>query len=314
MRLTRGRADARPRRISRRLDDNAVVISRRPLGWRILPMAIVGGAIGYLLVSNLLQIASWLIQSRDSDTNAYWEAALRLRDGLPLYQAGLDPDSTNLYRYAPWFAALWVPLTYLPREPVFVAWAGAMTACAALAVAPLVRYRTAAAIMLTAFLGGYLLWTGVRGNVQPLAVLVLARTIHGRSGPIWLGVVASLKAFPAVFALVYLGRGEWRKAALAVVCGVALALPALAMNWQDYTFNAGARPPLVPIPLLQLVLTVAAGLGTFWLARTRFAWVSAALLTALAAPRFIEYNLTYFLVGVAPVEGRQEQPRLGRWT
>src|SRR5207248_1690343 len=68
--------------------------------------------------------------------DAYWNAAMRLRAGQPLYAPGLPTDS-DLYRYAPWFAYAWVPLTYLPKGAVLVAWMGICLAAAIASVAPL---------------------------------------------------------------------------------------------------------------------------------------------------------------------------------
>ena len=52
------------------------------------------------------------------DVSAYWEAANRLRDGDPLYQARAA-NASDLYRYAPWFATAWIPLTYLPQAVAY---------------------------------------------------------------------------------------------------------------------------------------------------------------------------------------------------
>jgi hypothetical protein len=50
-----------------------------------------------------------------TDGDAYWNAAMRLRDGLPLYPLIENQDLPTTYRYAPWLAWLWVPVTYLPH-------------------------------------------------------------------------------------------------------------------------------------------------------------------------------------------------------
>ncbi len=49
------------------------------------------------------------------DANAYWQAGLRLRAGEPLYPALTSAEGSEIYRYAPWFAWLAVPWTYLPE-------------------------------------------------------------------------------------------------------------------------------------------------------------------------------------------------------
>ena len=44
----------------------------------------------------------------------------------------------------------------------------------------------------------------------------LAWFIGGRSGPLWVGIAASLKIFPILYVLTYLGRGQWVRALVAV--------------------------------------------------------------------------------------------------
>ena len=49
------------------------------------------------------------------DIEAYWNAALRLRDGGPLYPLATNVNDSEVYRYAPWFAYAWIPLGRLAR-------------------------------------------------------------------------------------------------------------------------------------------------------------------------------------------------------
>ena len=71
--------------------------------------------IALLFGTMLIRIALIATDWNFGDINAYWLAAHRLRDGEPLYLTNLSPDSYRVFRYAPWFAWAWVPLTYLPR-------------------------------------------------------------------------------------------------------------------------------------------------------------------------------------------------------
>lgn len=90
--------------------------SRRSLGpLRILALAI---CIGFGLAFFIANVRSWQLE----DSEAYWNAALRLRGGEPLY-VPVDPGADEMIaRYAPWFAWLWVPLTMLPKGAVQVGW------------------------------------------------------------------------------------------------------------------------------------------------------------------------------------------------
>ncbi len=65
--------------------------------------------------------ASWLLVWNPADAGAYYDAATRLVNGEPLY-AATGPEAHETYRYAPWFAYLWIPVTALPRDPVLHVW------------------------------------------------------------------------------------------------------------------------------------------------------------------------------------------------
>ena len=63
------------------------------------------------------------------DMDVYLAAARRLRDGETLYLSG--DLAINSYWYAPWYAAAWVPLTFLPREVVAIGWSAVLLAATA---------------------------------------------------------------------------------------------------------------------------------------------------------------------------------------
>ena len=257
-------------------------------------IAVSGGIVGYIAISYLLQVAHWPI----SDANAYWDAAVRLREGQALYVA-TGPESSDLYRYAPWFAYLWVPLTFLPHDAVFVAWSGLLLVATVIVVAPIASLRTPAAI-LTALLGGsFLVWTAGHGNVQPLIILALSRTLERQSGPVWVGIAASLKLAPIAYVLVWIGRRDWRSAAVCLLTTAVLVGPMLLFNVSDYTTDAGARPAIIPWLPAQVVAVVIAGALTLATARTRWAWLNATITAMLVLPRFVEYSVTFALVGFA---------------
>src|SRR5688500_15826301 len=82
------------------------------------PMRAVAFAIliAYALAALLAVTTHWYFE----DADAYSSAAHRLRSGEPLYIGGGAEPWT--YRYAPWFAWMWVPLSYLPHGLVMAAW------------------------------------------------------------------------------------------------------------------------------------------------------------------------------------------------
>jgi len=81
---------------------------------RNVVMAILLGYFAYTL-------ASWFLVWNPADGGAYYDAASRLTHGQPLYPP-INPEAHEVYRYAPWFAVAWIPLTALPRDFALHAW------------------------------------------------------------------------------------------------------------------------------------------------------------------------------------------------
>jgi hypothetical protein len=265
-------------------------------GARLVALAVV---IGWSISNVAFHVAAWNL----ADMDAYWNAALRLREGQPLYPALADSSAADVYRYAPWFAWAWVPLTFLPKLAVGIVWSAILLAATGWALRPLMRpdLTSLAALML---LGSFLVWAASVGNVQPLLIAALVHGLERRTGPIWVGVVASLKAVPILYALIYVGRGEWLRAATAVIVAAVLAVPFLLYDLSRYPAGSGDAPsPLIAIsPLLFGAAVVALAGVTLWLARRGSGldrW--AASVTVLAAlPRITLLDLPQLLVGVRP--------------
>jgi hypothetical protein len=246
-------------------------------------------AIGFF---NLYQAAiHWTL----SDAAAYWNAALRLREGGELYPVLANVDASEVYRYAPWFAWLAVPFTFLPVQVAGAIWSVLLLGGSALALVPLVRARAWLAV---ALFGPILVGISAVGNVHPLLIAPLAWTLERRSGPLWVGVAASLKVFPIIFALVYLGRRQWPAAAIAVGVTGLLWAPALLYDLSGYATEPGQAASLISVPVLWAVV-IGAGIGiTLRLAGGRFGWLAAATTLVLALPRLFVYDVTYLMAGV----------------
>ena len=254
-----------------------------------------------LLVALMAYALTTYALSREvgSDVAAYWGAAERLRAGEPLYVAGAA-NASDLYRYAPWFAYAWVPLTFLPRDAVTAAWVGLMLAAAIASTVPLLRHRVAG-VAAFALLAPLQLQGAVFGNVQPLLVLILLWGVERRSGPLWIGIGASLKAVPLLLALVYAGRGEWQKAGWSVLLTVAFAAPMLLFDLSGYSTAPGPGQmsmTSVAIPLYVGVAVAMAALA-FARARTRYRWLLGSLAMIATLPRFLDYEISLLLVGMA---------------
>jgi hypothetical protein len=257
------------------------------------------------IVATLIALAAWtefghaasLVSGSDMD--AYWEAAERLRNGEALYRPGLETDS-DLYRYAPWFAIAWIPLTYLPKEAVLLGWMALCLGAALASVAPLAREGIAGWAALI-FLLPFQLEGAAFGNVQPLLVLLLLWGAPRSSGPLWIALGASLKGAPLVLAAVYAGRGEWRRVVLTLGLTAALVAPMLLFDLSGYSTEVG-RGQLSPMqwsPVIWVTMALIAIGLTYRLANTRYAWLAGSVATMLALPRFLLYQISFVIIGLA---------------
>jgi hypothetical protein len=239
------------------------------------------------------------------DADAYWQAALRLRDGLPLYPPLPDLDAGWAYRYAPWFAQAWMPLTYLPRELVFALWRIILLGASVAAILPLWREGSLASRLTGIYLGAFLAWQASGGNVDPLIIAALVYALPGRWGPVAIGVAASLKAVPILYAVRYVAVRDWRRLALTIAVTTLLVAPMALYDLSAYPFDGGGHNPLLTYAPWAYLLLVA-GL-TWWALRSR-SWALAGLLTVLAWPRLSGYTLPWLLPGLSADELSEERP------
>ncbi len=258
----------------------------------------IGLLFAFALANLWLQAGAW----RFEDVGAYWEAAHRLRDGLPLYGGPSDPDSYRVFRYAPWFAYLWVPLTYLPRQAAELIWAAGLGAASLAVLWALVRLRTAAAVALALALAPMFLSLVAVGNVQPLVVAMLAFGISRRGGPLWIALAASIKAVPILYVLIYAARRQWGRMVVATGVTVLLVLPVLLTGVAGYTTDPGRSFSLYYYvsPLAWAVAGGAATVLAAWLAwrQSPFVWVATSVAVMLVAPRAHPTYATFLVVGL----------------
>ena len=258
-------------------------------------------AYAILGVSQLLTHGWW-----GQDAQAYWDAAERLRAGGDLYPAVANTDASDVYRYAPWFAGAWIPLTLLPKGVAMAIWIGMLFAVSAASVLPLLRTQTLAGLVLAVLAAALLVPAAASGNVQPLLVFALLYGVERRSGPLWIAVAASLKATPILFVAVYLGRRQWRRAAVAGVLSAVLVAPMLLFDLSHYPVQVGAATG----PLGGLLLAAAAGVATVLavgLGRGRYGWLAASVAALAAMPRWSYYQPTFLLVSLAGSARRGDQ-------
>lgn len=239
------------------------------------------------------------------DMDVYWDAAMRLRSGDELYLMGMPDDGISEYRYTPWFAYLWIPLTYLPHDLVTSVWVALMAAAALAVTISLVR-RGWAGLALALLLGVQMAWWVRGGNVQPLMIAGLYFGMRTRSGPIAIAAAATLKIVPIAFVLVYVARREWSKVAWTIGATVALAAPLLLHDLSGYGSGVDAAATnhslILVSPVLWAIVVAGGGLVAIWSAWRRSpltsAWASVAALVAL--PRLLTGDLTLLLGGANP--------------
>jgi hypothetical protein len=255
---------------------------------RIVALAVV---IGIGINHVYWSVIGWHLK----DMNAYWDAALRLRDGAPLFPTGIDIEASEVFRYSPWFAWLWVPLTYFPRVAINVGWSVVLLAASVAAIWPLVERRAWLAV---AFFLPVLIGISAGGNAHALVIAALVLGVERRSGPVWIAAAASLKLFPFLFVLTYLGRREWRRAAATAALTALLAAPFLLYDLSGYVTDAGGAALLWRWPPIYAAAVLAIVAASLIYARTRYGWLASATAVALALPRFFLYDVTYLMVGV----------------
>ncbi|MDP9468346.1 MAG: DUF2029 domain-containing protein [Chloroflexota bacterium] len=267
--------------------------------------------IGLLFAAMLVRIALIWSEWTFGDVDAYLAAAHRLRDGEPLYLGSLSPDSYRVFRYAPWFAWLWVPLSYLPRDPVAWGWGALLAVASGTILVGLARLRRPAAWALAFLIAPWLLSLVQVGNIQPVVVAMLAFGISTRSGPIWIGVAASLKVVPILFVLPYLARREWGRLAASVGVAALLLAPMLLTDLSGYTTDPGRSYSLYYYvsPTAWVVAAVASSIVALVLAwrRSPYVWVATALAVMLIAPRSHITYATYLVIGL--LAGGQDRIR-----
>jgi hypothetical protein len=267
----------------------------------VVVFAILAGiAIGAIVFG----LRSWTLE----DMHVYLEAATRLREGDPLYST-TNPRAA--FQYAPWYAAAWVPLSLLPEAVVSIGWSAILVAASLLSVRPLLRRPGLPSVALAFLMLPILLFSSARsGNVQPLLIAGLVIGLERRWGPLAIAAAASLKAFPLALALVYLGRGEWRRFGITLLLTAALVAPMLLFDLSRYTVDGPREGTLYDMsPILWAAPVIGMVLVTIALARRRsvHAWLAAATTVVVGLPRMLSYDITFLLAGMAaPGAGQAE--------
>jgi hypothetical protein len=234
-----------------------------------------------------------------ADVRAYYDAGARLNAGMPLYEQPADTNAAAFYRYPPLLAIAFRPLALLPYPFAAALWETVLVAGFAWTVWRL-GWRPPVWLAL-GILAMPIVWSLVVGQAQ---VLVTALLVVG--APWAVALAAHLKLLPALVALYWLGRRDWRALGLfgswcAIFLVVQLALePAATIAYLGFPNLAQVGEVnnlsiYAASPLLWAVLVGAGALLTLRLAPTRYGWAVAVALAVLATPRLLAYQLSTLL-------------------
>jgi len=248
-----------------------------------------------LSVTNVIwALGDW----RFYDLITYLDAARMWVDTGNPYTATERAENWMLYRYGPWFAALFVPLLSLPRVVIEVGYAAIVTAASALAMVPMIRQHGRPAIPVALFFGTMLFGIGTGGNIQPVMVAILAWSLMTRFGPLGVAIAASMKLTPLLFVLVYAGQREWRKVGWTLLLTGLLLGPIILFELPPQATMPGPSNSLLHVhPVLWALVALATVAFAAWqsyrIAPTR--WLAICVAVVMASPRLVGYDLTIFL-------------------
>lgn len=265
-----------------------------------------------LLLGMTPALATLLHEKPLSDVRAYYDAATRLNAGLPLYPAGTEVNASEYYRYPPLLAILFRPLALFPYAVVSAIWEvvslGALVAT--LLVAGVRRRTTWVWVGILAF---PIAWSALLGQAQLPVTLLLALAT-----PASIALAGQLKLLPALAALWWLGRRDWRslgRFAAWSAALVALQVVLEPMGTLDYLHVAnlsqvGDIANLSPYgisPILWAALAAAGALLVIVTARRPAGWFLAVAYSTLVSPRLIAYLFVALLGGLGhPASSRTD--------
>lgn len=255
---------------------------------RLVAMAVI---VGVGISTLVFAVTDWHLH----DMEVYLDAARRIRAGDMLY--GGDVDALSAYRYAPWFAYAWVPISHLPEPLIRIGWSAMLLAATFVALLPFARRPS---WLLVALFGPILVGISAIGNVHAAMLALLVWGLPGRWGGVAVGIAASLKLVPILLALRFVAERRWGQLAVAVGVAVALWLPVLAFPIADVTFDPGLARTL-PVPLWLTGGFAAIGASALLaVRRSRHTTLASAVAAVALLPRLFVYEISLVILGAVP--------------
>ena len=282
--------------------------TRRQVGWVLVVAAVLGVVIG---------LDTLVLHARSdplADVRAYYDAGARLNAGRPLYDQPATTEEAAFYRYPPLLAILFRPLALLPFEAAAAIWEGLLIV---LFAATIVRLgaRDRVTWLLVAMLAAPIAWTLAIGQAHMAMTFLMSLAT-----PWAVAVATHLKLTPALLAIWWLGRRDWRRlgwfAAWLVGLGVVQLVlePAGTIAFLGFPDlgQVGSVENLSPYgisPWLWLATVAVLAVVAVRLAPTRWGWAAAVVLSVFATPRLHMYQFAALLAAKArPDEAREDRP------
>jgi hypothetical protein len=242
------------------------------------------------------------------DFAAYWKAGEHVRTGGVLYGPVPDPPQAVVYRYAPWFAWVWAPITVFPESADRIGWYLILLAGSAAVLLGMLRHGLAgwcaAGVFSVFFIDG-----AATGNVSPLMAAALFFALPTRLGPLAIAACASLKVFPILLVLVYVGRRDWRSTATTMALGALLVAPMLLYDLSQIdpqplptTYGLGTVPAVwIAGTLLGAALTLSFSAG-------RYSWLVGSIASLVASPHLFLHYFALLAPGISESPGAKSRP------
>lgn len=265
-------------------------IPQSSIGWRLVAESVgFWLALAVAILSGLffIGIGAFAPPSSPGDESAYWLAAQRITHGGPLFTQVVT-DEEELYRYAPWLAWLWIPLTWLPQSVAYLVWEAFLLACAVYVVATFAKMGGAGVVIAALCLP--LVGAVASGNV---GTAVIALLVWRRSDPWSVGIAGSLKLYPLLLCAGYVAERRWRDCIIAVGVAAVLWLPVAFYGLSGYPAQGGQAGSLLILPALAVV-------GIMAWTSTRWTWIAVGLAMPLL-PHYV--GVSYLWVAARRLRG-----------
>lgn len=232
-----------------------------------------------------------------ADVRAYYDAGARLNAGQPLYDQSAGTDDAAFYRYPPLLAVAFRPLALLPFETAALLWEALLLV---LFVATVARngVRNRWTWLVLGWLAAPIAWSLAIGQAQVAVTFLLAL-----GSPLAVATAAHLKLLPALAAVFWIGRRDWRALGRFIGWTAGLGLlslvlePAGTIAFLGFTDlgqvgNVENRSLYAISPVLWAASTaILVGLALRF-APTRAGWALAVCLAVFAGPRLLLYQVS----------------------